>query len=843
MAALDFGSDGHDAESTYHFRSPSRRRHQRRHVHFDRYKDNSEDHQELEVSCDRNPTQLFILLSERLWHDAFTHLQKKPIEAHIWISSRSPDSDEYKWCNLPLHLACLYGQEHPPLQFVLQLIDTYPGACQCRNHEGNLPIHLACECMDLSPRFGLEVEGIIGCLIEAFPESLSMMDSQGRKPIDILQERGVGALNREQVVGRGVAIMKFMRTQARVMAEHHCERDECTNKGDKKAKRHSRNVEIPYATTGGTVLHEEGRPIKTVRDFNFNNIEVPHLMSPISATRNASRDDSAAHRREDLEARNRLTSTSDTRQQKTPNTENFLIEDKDKSPHDNQPHKLFSLFSPVNIATQEKNITEHFDPFHQLETELTSMKTAHQSMSNLLSDKTQKLNQLLEQLQRLDTEHTQLQKDHAQLNSEHSEITTELEVRTKALENATAMSRVMKSKEKALSSELACTLGVQEKRDSELDQLKRELEREQEARVAASGELEYQRTMNAGLKNDNENLRSGNKTLKKENEDLKESIDRANSENAKLEKQNKSLKEQVLRWSTALTSKDNSELEKDSKKLNTELAQTQADAEKTRAQNGALCAVALKAIEAVSRLQHKVKHIPVSGDTSDEDLKLLLYEANTAPNKASNSRKSCSLNVKESLELMHPIISDAQTHQGNTIEAIQKILQQSRDIMHLIGQIPSIPHKEFKFESALHILEESITSSFNVLETLNVMLESNEKRKSKLMYVCRQTSGEVNNNILMPPTDLGAPGTATITEIMDAVKINSIASRHVEKLESLSKTVAGLPQMKKMNLDSDKEDVQKHLRIVDEITSGLQRNLSKMVHDAKEIKLIHQNIH
>ena len=127
MVFLEFGNDKNNADSKYHFPSLNTiashqnrlekhyRQHQR-HAHFDGHRNVSEEQTELEVSCDHNPTQIFILLSRQLWLLALTHLKEKPLEAHIWISSRFPNSGEYKWCNLPLHLACLYGQEHPPLQ-------------------------------------------------------------------------------------------------------------------------------------------------------------------------------------------------------------------------------------------------------------------------------------------------------------------------------------------------------------------------------------------------------------------------------------------------------------------------------------------------------------------------------------------------------------------------------------------------------------------------------------------------------------------------------------------------------------------------------------------------------
>ena len=123
----------------------------------------------------------------------------------MWISSRSPETGEYRWCNLPLHLACLHGPEPVPLHFLETLISIYPEAVRCRNHEGNMPIHMACDCVSFNSRFRLEEEGILIRLISAFPECLSAKDGMGRTPLDILDERSLG---------RGLGIIKYMKSHA-----------------------------------------------------------------------------------------------------------------------------------------------------------------------------------------------------------------------------------------------------------------------------------------------------------------------------------------------------------------------------------------------------------------------------------------------------------------------------------------------------------------------------------------------------------------------------------------------------------------------------------------------------
>lgn len=160
---------------------------------------------DLEVPCESNPTQLFLLMNQQLWDSAQSRLMICPEEARTWISSRFPETGEYRWCNLPLHLACLHGPEPVPLHFLETLISMYPEGVRCRNHEGNMPIHMACDCVSFNPRFRLEEEGILITLISAFPECLSAKDGIGRTPLDILDERSLG---------RGLGIIKYMKSHA-----------------------------------------------------------------------------------------------------------------------------------------------------------------------------------------------------------------------------------------------------------------------------------------------------------------------------------------------------------------------------------------------------------------------------------------------------------------------------------------------------------------------------------------------------------------------------------------------------------------------------------------------------
>ena len=169
------------------------------------------------------------------------------MEAKTWIYSEG-------WRNLPLHLACLHSPEPVPLVLFEALIASYPGAARERNLEGNLPLHLACSCLDLSPRYGLEVEGIFMALIECYPESLRMVDLEGRTPLEILEEKGWG--DRLKSAGRGIGVIRYMRKQARAVEGW---RDRWEHSAHESGvRRRTRHVETQRETT--TIEERVERP-------------------------------------------------------------------------------------------------------------------------------------------------------------------------------------------------------------------------------------------------------------------------------------------------------------------------------------------------------------------------------------------------------------------------------------------------------------------------------------------------------------------------------------------------------------------------------------------------------
>mmetsp|Transcript_137 Transcript_137/g.335 ORF Transcript_137/g.335 Transcript_137/m.335 type:complete len:1127 (+) Transcript_137:243-3623(+) len=1084
---------------------PHRRHHQiqqqhHRHVHFNKY-DVSEverrqeqqqqlcddafqlPRQNLEVSCEHNPTKLFLLMNQQVWSSAMVQLHQNPIEAHTWISSFFPNSDECKWRNLPLHLACLHGPEPVPLQFMEALIEVYPSAAQCHNYEGNLPIHLACECMDFGPRFEMEVEGILITLIKVFPDCLSIRDSRGRRPIDILDEKGVRSdsrtTNKGKPLGRVVGILKYMRShERRFKSEQRRGMDE--RKGNTgvyrnhvKAKLGSRrpeHIQVPDSSRDDTMVHggqanttpQNGlirqNPSTNEQSFpSFPNIDIFESDSPIDQTSGGD-------------------SPCDPGMVTNPNPQ--------------QPIMVQSLVSPAHsvatISSHNINACQspigHVDPFHHLVAEMSTMRHAHHSMSVLLSTKVQNENELKGRLSKLEEEYEQLKNDFDDLAIENSAKGKELEEKTAALKNSNYALKIIRSKEIALSDELALKLEVEGTQCSEIKTLQNELDVERKGRLTAEEKLEGQMKMRAEWEQTSGTTKSQNERISRENNQLsmevkemhaqlaqkntqlqdykgkeatllgllskmhsvdalEEKLDKSSDENErltdekeKISKENSILNKQLLemnekeskmkmlmgkvkdtlemsqkekqrlemqvvmhgreshetkmeqaklvrelsekrtmlrevndalqqsrneneelqirifekekRLQDTMTKDTNLEGELVEKKklleeVNDTLGRSQHENKQLRIQvagqgkllketitkeegmvaelltkdksltkmkdmlglsqnenknlqiqiarqkkqmqeasekeetlmeelleksqllgrveendiselgelpvkNRALREVALKAID-IMQQQFQVR--PASNYTANGTLEQLLKAAELVSiGGDARSENSSALHTGESIELLRPIINYARNLQQDTTERIQQLLQQSRDTMEIIEQISSISHESSPFGPTLQILEDTITTYVQVMESLGATFDINERSKTRLASILnRRPLGEIDN--ALPPkkytkANPEAPEIATISLVKDhSTKIASITQKHLEKLENLSKTVGRLPQMKKIDLDLDKTNVRQHLNMVDEITTVLHRALSNLTQDARQLMLANESIH
>ena len=884
----------------------------------------------LEVSCEHNPTQLFLLMNQQLWDSASMQLQRNPTEARTWITSRSNDG-EYKWSHLPLHLACLHGPTPVPLQFIEALIQTYPNAVQCRNHENSLPIHLACECMDFSPRFELEVEGILVTLIKSYPESLSMKDSLGRRPIDILEAKGIRSgskMNKfmkimEARAGNksttAVDSIPFVPALTRMVEEQPWQekRDDEVVKPRRRSPKHNMTshgsdeihmMALQQRRENAMGMTYNSKSTSPVRRDPSPTVEQQQPLPYLPSNTISSKDGSAAHHFSQrgvnglasIKPQSQEPSSSVIESATTPSS-NHRMHNMHPPPPIVSPHGFHpasSMVSPQNSINMNTMCTSPsarhiMNPFHFLDAELRSLRSDHETMSHLLSIKTENENELQERVRKLVEENEQTKLDFDSLSIKHADTLKELEQMKMALEYTNYELRIKKQQEKLLSSELALKLAVEEKQGIEFKELKSTLENEKEARIGAVEKLENQMKLRVDLeegmeviKSENEQYSRENEKLLKENKELhaqisqnkidvqeakaqgekllglvsklhspeqvKEEVGLVRSENEQLSTENRKLhkhlqetKTKVIEVKTLLRNM-NDKLEvsrKDNKHLQKQLAEQKVELEKKtdesnlveelRAKNMALRQVALKAIANVGSLQKRVQvEVLPSSSKTTHDLEKLLKNAESGSfiNEEStplHSKKNRMLDVGESIEMLRPMVNDALKYQKDAVKCIQRLLQQSQATVKLTEKITSIDHESFAFEPTLKIVEQTITSTMTMFESLDLMLKSKEACNKRLVSLLNL------NHLEEIHVDTGE-----VDEVVNhSTRINSIAQRHLEELQSLSKIVAQLPKVGGINLDADKQYVRKHLNVVDDITDVLNNALSKLVQDARQMKL------
>ena len=852
-----------------------------------------------EVSCEDDPTRLFLLMNQQLWDKAQSRLNHAPIETRTWISSRFANTDEYRWRNLPLHLACLHGPEPAPLHFIEALIEAYPDAARCRNHEGNLPIHLACECMDLGPRYRLEEEGILIALIRAFPECLGIRDGKGRTPLEILNERSLG---------KGLAIIKYMKTYARGDAA-----DEDDERWGREEGMQVSDENMNHE--GGKSLTKNSGDLTTTRRYND------------AETRSRSRT-KLMNASKELKSRQKPPNITTEQSQhffdvdESMDMEDDLYLDPAQIPRDsqmmNELHQQRDLVE--SLLQQQKIVVESLrrpsDPIpivsplgthptamlspmsiynpslHQLDTELRSMRDANQSMSLLLSSKTQSENELQEYLRKLEGTYTQLKKEYDDLKVEHSMTVAKMEEKSNEVS-------FIKSKQKAVSFELALKSDVEERQSKDIDLLKKELTKETDARAKAVVDLECQMERCANLekiievsRNQSEQMSRENDKLSTENKEYRAQLAQKNklleetkakeatllgllskmhdvpssatTENMRLLKiiqENKAneskMKSLLAKAKDALTmsQKKNLNLQMQLDRQTIELEEFKATklgleeqsfelTKALRAKNEELREVALKAIVPVATLLQTIpKPYPPSFNGNNDSS--MTKKAETAPMEGAS--QNCMLDASQSLELLRPIVCDAMSFQRDSIERIDLLYQYFHDTLELIGQIPSIPHERFRFQPTLQILEETVISHVHIMETLDDLLETKARHKPNLLSLLNQESRESTKYILRPKANayanIESPGQWASTSTMVASTKKISIARHLDNLERLSVSVAKLPRVNRVALDAKRTDLQLHLNEVDEITTVLDKALTVLVQDARQLKAAHDNIH
>jgi len=821
-------------------------------------------------------------MNQQLWDSAIIQLQNNPTEARTWITSRTTDG-ECKWSHLPLHLACLHGPTPAPLQFIEALINTYPHAVQCRNHEDNLPIHLACDCINFNPQFGLQVEGILGMLIQKYPECLSLKDGMGRRPIDILEERGICDKDKmKQSVGRGLSIIKYMKTMGKRSRKKNLEgspRSLEKRDDEVKPRRGSPRSNLPDHPIDVIAKERENmeriypQTMAAQRRFNNNKQQVPLPYLPRDGTSAAAHQSTSPHVDQEL-----VIKSHPLQAVMSPLSNHHIPSKSVTSPYSN---------NPVSMCTSP-SARLNMDPFHYLEAELSSLRGEHQTMEHLLNVKAQSEVDLQDRLSKLMKENEQMKLDYDYLSNKHSETQTKLNETTKALESSNYELKIKKKQEKNASSELALKMAVEDKQNVEIKKLIRKLKEEKVARVAAVEKLETQMKQQIGLEESMEKVTLQNSeadtlndTLKVEIKELQAELAQRNeecnhsksqeikllgllskmpdqdiveerkelsSENRELQKELQQTKTKSIEMKVMLVNLNEkyTESQKEIKELQSQLADQKNGinqllwgedkvkestlVEELKAKNKALREVALKAI--ATTVQQKIESPSLSKDSS-EDLHELLKSAENiqAVEDSPQSKKDDLDDNQVSLEMLRPVVSDAVKVQQDAIEQIQELLVQTKATKKLTEKINCGDIENLDFEFSLKIVEQITSSSMKMIESIDIMSKSTELSKSKLVSLLNLQPEEIETT----ETCDGKEDTDDEEALKKSTRVNEIAAKHLQELENLKTIMSQIPTLK---LDkADRQDARKHLELVDSITSVLNNALSKLVRDARQLKL------
>jgi len=120
-------------------------------------------------------TLLFQYLEHEQWNDAITRAKSNPEEAQAWQEKVIDKQKAIKRCLLPLHAALNLDAPRPVL---LAVLEAYPGALQCQNDFGQLPLHLAMK----KEVFDLE---LVDAFLLVYPNGCQVPDQNGHLAVSL----------------------------------------------------------------------------------------------------------------------------------------------------------------------------------------------------------------------------------------------------------------------------------------------------------------------------------------------------------------------------------------------------------------------------------------------------------------------------------------------------------------------------------------------------------------------------------------------------------------------------------------------------------------------------------
>ena len=519
------------------------------------------------------------------------------------------------------------------------------------------------------------------------------------------------------------------------------------------------------------------------------------------------------------------------------------------------------IYTPNSKEHNQKNASpkEQKDPFHHLEQELITMKMAHRSMSDLLASKSHSESQLLSRLSRLEEAHNQLQKEYNALNTSYSKLTERCKDMDRMMEDGGHEMQVFKTKEKAVSLELALMIRKDEENQRKLKELKRQLDKEMEERIVVEKELKGQKDECLKLQQENEGMSRVNgdlarqlSALGEDKQSLIHSVAALNDEMAQKDQQleeaktkETSLLEQLMVKISALETleKKSSETkalfhreQEKNRALEHELLVAKGNVDRNEVLRGMLeeeqvRSRVLKSELLVLRKTAAADSSSISEQRNDE------VNASSTGNNRSDPPNESTLSVDESMKLITPVICDATNIQREFAQRSERLLRKTCLTTSLMEQIPSLSADNYKFMSTLQTLEGIITSHIELIGVFDDAIKVEESCISKLTLLFDMSQDQLATLEKASSSSTSANNettpfipTADSNQRKQYTALATATRNHIKKIESLYQMALEL-----LPIHSKHGDDHRHIGVANEMRLIFQQAMANLYQDTKQL--------
>lgn len=657
--------------------------------------------------------------------------------------------------------------------------------------------------------------------------------------------------------------------------------DELTGRGDRhladQAKSNSRCKNDDFARNMDLHcrLQDDDTPRHANRRRRFRGAQISDLCkagsSKRSSARNADRSvtpylldrlmyDDQTERRDAISARSKRRHSS--RRQQQQQIQHFMgsleyssseIQSPDSS-SDEPYYNHAPIQTPANrdtpISTPNSESTTFAaatsnDPFLHLEQQLISMKSKHQSMSELLHAKSNNEIYLQSQLSQLQQSYAELQTKYDSLSSRNANIMQQSRDMERLLCDKDRELKVLQTKEAAVSRELADRLRKDDEKECRWNELMENLAVEKRERESVERELKKEKAELLRLQEANEQITHSNKelvdrlnaaalekqSLQHDNTFLREEVASNDKQLAEAKAREASMCEQLMSKLALLESAEvkvqehQTRLDEERRENNRQLEEERA---KSRDLKIELHAMRDKVEAAKAGLAYLQRGKGVSKDTKQFDEEETEFEEKYIP---IHTLDQSAMSVRESIELLSPIIREVLSVQNEIIQRAKNLLKQANATRHCVEQISETTASSFSFHLTLQLLEKMLTTHVNTMDELDEVANFEKWCQSELLCLLDLSPDEFVHY------ELADESKYTMSVAHEQyTKLSSAAKNHIKKVESLHKMALELWPTKSNN--EKHPNSSKHTHVAYEIVCIFQQAMTALIQDTTQLSLV-----